>query len=127
MSETTIKLWCFVRGSISPFKVSIENNNDIDDLKETILNKIPNPNDVKAVQLTLWRVNIDQNQIMSTSIDDLLNDKLAIPGLTIGEAFPYTEGNSVRVIVEVPVPGGHNKISTYFFRLLSYSLIMPNT
>ncbi|RIA79973.1 hypothetical protein C1645_24766 [Glomus cerebriforme] len=101
-----VRLWCLVRGSSSAFKVVIGDGNDIDDLKEAISNKLPN--DVKAIQLVLWSVNIDQSQIKATSIDDILNDedKLEISGLTIGEAFPSIEGNNVRVIVEVPVFAG---------------------
>ncbi|GET01906.1 kinase-like domain-containing protein [Rhizophagus clarus] len=52
----------------------------------------------------VWRVNIDQSQIKTTSIDDILNEKdeLENSGLTVRETLPNVEGNSVRVVVRIP-------------------------
>ncbi len=103
ISGTPIRLWCLVRGSSSAFYVTIGRDNFIIDLKKLIKAEIPN--DIKAIQLTPWRVNIDQSQIKTISIDDMLRDEniLEISGLKVGEAFQNTEENSIRVIVEVPV------------------------
>ena len=101
ISGTSIRLWCLIRGSSSAFYVTIGRDNFVIDLKKLIKDEIPN--DVKAIQLSLWRVNIDQSQIKTTPIDDMLSNEneLEVSGLTVGEAFQNIEGNSVRVIVDV--------------------------
>ncbi|CAB4474294.1 unnamed protein product [Rhizophagus irregularis] len=101
----SVRLWCLVRGSRSEnvFYVTIDKGNFIIDLKDAIKGKIQNEfSNVDANRLILWRVNIDQTQIMSAHIDDMLNDKnkLVIPGLTIEETFGDIKGVNVRVIVK---------------------------
>ncbi|PKY47258.1 hypothetical protein RhiirA4_462388 [Rhizophagus irregularis] len=101
----SVRLWCLVRGSGSEnvFYVTIDKGNFIIDLKDAIKGKKRNEfSNVDANRLILWRVNIDQTQIMFAHIDDMLNDKnkLVIPGLTIEEAFGDIKGVNVRVIVE---------------------------
>ena len=73
---TPIRLWFLVRGNSSAFKVVIGNGNDIVDLKEAISNELSNVvKNVKAIQLTLWRVDINQSHIKTVPIDDMLNDE----------------------------------------------------
>ena len=105
ISGTQIRLWCLVRGSSSAFYVTIGRDNFIIDLKEVIKSKKQNEfANVDVDQLVLWRVNIDQSQIKTTSIDDILNeeDELENSGLTVRETLPNVEGNSVRVVVRIP-------------------------
>ncbi|CAI2162794.1 16269_t:CDS:1, partial [Funneliformis geosporum] len=58
----------------SCFSVTIGNLNSIYDLKKAILEEISNPGNIKAIDLRLWSVNIDENLLESTSLYDLLND-----------------------------------------------------
>lgn len=114
ISGPQIRLWCLIRGKNSAFYVNIGSDNFIIDLKKTI--KVEKQTDffnIDADNLVLWRVKIDQDQIRAVSIDDMLNDEsiLEISGLTVGEVFKDTEGNSIRVIVERPfTPVSHNNI-----------------
>ena len=109
ISGTPIRLWCLVLGNNNPFKVTIGQDNDIDDLKEVIKEKIPN--DVKATQLILWSVNIDQSQLNNKdfSIEEILTDKnklIVSAGLVKVNFSNVEETNVVRVIVGVPVATG---------------------
>ena len=108
ISGTSIILWCLVRGNNNPFKVIIGQDNDIDDLKEVIKEKIPN--DVKAIQLTLWNVDIDQSQLSdeSFSIEGMLTNenKLIVSASLVKVNFSNAEGSNIRVIVGVPVATG---------------------
>ncbi|CAB4477184.1 unnamed protein product [Rhizophagus irregularis] len=91
---TSIRLWCL-----------IGRDNFIIDLKEIIKNRKQNKfAKVDFDQLILWKVNIDQSQIKTTSINDILNDedKLENSGLTVVKTFPNTKGNNVKVIIGVP-------------------------
>ncbi|CAB5199911.1 unnamed protein product [Rhizophagus irregularis] len=57
-----------------------------------------------SIRLWCLIVNIDQSQIKTTSINDILNDedKLENSGLTVVKTFPNTKGNNVKVIIGVP-------------------------
>ncbi|PKB99365.1 hypothetical protein RhiirA5_429825 [Rhizophagus irregularis] len=91
---TSIRLWCL-----------IGRDNFIIDLKEIIKNRKQNKfAKVDFDQLILWKVNIDQSQIKTTSINDILNDedKLENSELTVVKTFPNTKGNNVKVIIGVP-------------------------
>ncbi|CAI2166028.1 10118_t:CDS:2 [Funneliformis geosporum] len=92
-------LWCFDQESKVIFKVIIGENNDIFDLKELITKKLPG--DLKAVQLLLWKVDIEYNKIKNITLDCLLIDKLENEIDTVGRAFDgIAESIKIRVILE---------------------------
>ena len=102
-----IALWCIVCEDRSIFKVTIGTGKDLFDLRKAILEELPNAENVKATQLTLWRVNVASSELRNkdTPIEPYLNDKLEEPADTVGKTFQNVEGNNIRVIVGVPVTG----------------------
>jgi hypothetical protein len=110
MSTTVsrIKLWCLLLGSNIPFKVVIEQDNDIYDLKKFIKDERKNDlSNVDASNLILWNVEIDQSLLNDKgfSINERLTDenKLSTPADTIGATFFNVGGTNIRVIAGVPV------------------------
>src|SRR4051794_36959246 len=73
ISGMPIRLWCLVRGSSSAFYVTIGRDNFIIDLKKLIKAEIPN--DVKAIQLTLWKL---KNPVDDEHISDIQNLTLQV-------------------------------------------------
>ena len=65
---------------------------------------------IDADKLTLWSIDIDQNQLSNEGFsmeERLTNDiKLKISADTVGATFSNVEGTNVRVIVGVPVVTG---------------------
>src|SRR5215212_1657757 len=103
---SNIALWCIVRDNRSIFKIIIGAGNDLFDLRKTILEKLPNAENVKAIQLTLWRTNVTSNILRNkeTAIEFYLTEKLEDPADTVGNTFQNVVGNNIRVIVDVDVP-----------------------
>ncbi|CAB4374878.1 unnamed protein product [Rhizophagus irregularis] len=104
---SNIALWCIVCEDRSIFKVTIGTGNDLFDLRKAILVELPNAENVKATQLTLWRTNTASNVLRDkeTAIEPYLNEKLEDPADTVGNTFINVVGNNIRVIVSVPVTG----------------------
>jgi hypothetical protein len=91
-----IILWCLLLGNNSSFKVVIEQDNDIDDLKEVIKEKKKNDlSNVDADNLILWSVEIDQSLLNDEgfSIEERLTNenKLRAPANTIRATFSTLE------------------------------------
>ncbi|RGB23711.1 hypothetical protein C1646_527493 [Rhizophagus diaphanus] len=101
---TPITLWCLEYGS-SSFSVTIGNDNSIFDLKKAIFEEISVPNNVKAKNLSLWSVNVEESQLESNTPNDLMTDENEIKIATqkVGNTFYGVQGNSIRVIVRAPV------------------------
>ncbi|CAG8782964.1 9518_t:CDS:2, partial [Gigaspora rosea] len=101
---TPITLWCLEYGS-SSFSVTIGNNNSIFDLKKVIFEEISVPDNVKAKNLSLWSVNVEEIQLKSNTPDGLMTDENEIKIATqkVGNTFHGVQGNNIRVIVRVPV------------------------
>ncbi|KAF0437764.1 serine/threonine protein kinase [Gigaspora margarita] len=108
---TPITLWCLEYGSGS-FFVIIGNNNSIYDLKKAIFDEISIPDNVKAKNLSLWSVNIEERQLESNTPNGLMTDenKIKIATETIGNTFHGVQRKNIQVIVRVPVATGESKI-----------------
>ncbi|SRR6266542_6337473 len=93
---TLINLWCVVRENRSVFKITIGTGNDLFDLRKVILEELPNAENVKATQLTLWRVDVTSSVLKDkdTRIDDYLNDELEDPADAVGNTFYKVEGSN---------------------------------
>ncbi|CAG8551218.1 3686_t:CDS:2 [Racocetra fulgida] len=101
---TPITLWCLEYGS-SYFSVIIRNNNSIFDLKKAIFEEISVPDNVKAKNLSLWSVNVEEIHLKSNTPDGLMTNKNEIKLATqkVGNTFHGVQGNNIQVIVRVPV------------------------
>ncbi|CAG8442052.1 1443_t:CDS:10, partial [Funneliformis caledonium] len=79
-------------------------------LRKAILEELPNAENVKAIQLTLWRVKVASSVFRNKDIDidTYLNDELEDSSDTVGNAFQNVEGSNIRVVVGVPVTGFDN-------------------
>src|SRR4051812_3400228 len=106
-----ITLWCLEYES-SSFFITIGNDNSIFDLKKAIFEKISVPNNIKAKNLSLWSVNVEESQLESNTPDGLMTDEneIKIATQNVGNAFHRVQGNNIRVIVKVPVAIGESKI-----------------
>ncbi|PKK41062.1 hypothetical protein RhiirC2_859351, partial [Rhizophagus irregularis] len=95
---SNIALWCIICEDRSIFKVTIGTGNDLFDLRKAILEELPNAENVKATQLTLWRTNTASNVLRDkeTAIEPYLNEKLEDPADTVGNTFINVVGNNIR-------------------------------
>jgi len=109
MSDHTT-LFCLVNGD-NPvdraFSVNVSNSNTVDELKELIkAKKQPEFDDIAADKLTLWRVNISQDELPELDADadpETLGEKLS-PLSEIAEAFPDgVKKKHIHIIVVRPV------------------------
>ncbi|CAG8742424.1 18019_t:CDS:2 [Rhizophagus irregularis] len=102
--STPITLWCLEYRSNS-FSITIGNNNSIFDLKKAIFEKINVPDNVKAKNLCLWNVNVEESQLESNTPDDLMTveNEIKIASQKVGNTFYGVQDNNIRVIVKVPV------------------------
>ena len=108
---TPITLWCLEYGS-SSFSVTIGNNNSIFDLKKAIFEEISVPDNVKAKDLSLWSVNVEESQLESNTPDGLMTVENEIKSATqkVGNTFYGVQDNNIRVVVRVPVATGESII-----------------
>ncbi|PKK55338.1 hypothetical protein RhiirC2_802666 [Rhizophagus irregularis] len=108
---TPITLWCLEYGSNS-FSVTIGNNNSIFDLKKAIFEEISVPDNVKAKNLRLWNVNVEESQLESNTPDDLMTveNEIKIASQKVGNTFYGVQDNNIRVVVKVPVATGESII-----------------
>ncbi|RHZ75616.1 hypothetical protein Glove_212g191 [Diversispora epigaea] len=105
-AEMPINIWCIIRENRSVFKITIEEANDLIDLRKVIKEEKPiyfanvNPD-----ELILWRVNVALSILRNkdTPIETYLNDKLEEPTDTVRDTFNNVGGSNIRVIVEVPI------------------------
>ena len=100
----SIKLFCVVKGTTTPFSVVIDSGETVDDLKNAI--KAKKPNDfasIDADRLRLWQVEIpdDRNDLIANpALPD--NDELQATK-RIRRYFPEQPlDDYIHVIVEVP-------------------------
>jgi len=94
---SNINIWCKVRENRYVFKIKIGTDNDLFDLKKAILEELPNAENLKAIQLTLWKVNIDQQNVFNPVLND--DNKLLNSRNTVGATFPDLRGTNIRVVV----------------------------
>ncbi|UZO25767.1 uncharacterized protein OCT59_018026 [Rhizophagus irregularis] len=104
IDSTPITLWCLEYRS-SSFSITIGNNNSIFDLKKAIFKKISVPNNVKAKNLSLWSVNVEESQLESNTPDGLMTveNEIKIATQKVGNTFYGVQDNNIRVVVRVPV------------------------
>jgi|SRR5581483_9187950 len=111
INSTSITLWCLEYGS-SSFSVTIRNNNSIFDLKKAIFKEISVPDNIKAKNLSLWSVNVEESQLESNTPNSLMTVKNEIKITTqkVGNTFYGVQDNNIRIVVRVPVTTGESII-----------------
>ncbi|CAG8474067.1 7135_t:CDS:10 [Funneliformis mosseae] len=121
VSGTAVNLWCSENRAI--FKIIIGVNNDLYDLRKAILEELPNAENVKAIQLTLWRVKVASSVFRNKDIDidTYLNDELEDSSDTVGNAFQNVEGSNIRVVVGVPVTADPSQQSVPLEQVLRFA------
>jgi len=118
---TTLNLFCVVSGELTSnaFKVKIENNADVTDLKEAIKAKNPATFEhVDAKDLTLWRVSIppSDDDELPIVLDTLNSDKTKLtPRTRLSTLFPEGLDDNTYIIVERPKGGQGMSISLSYW------------
>src|SRR5947209_6060490 len=108
-----LSFFCVVRGQDPSyaFKVEIDSDKDVYDLKTLI--KLYKPNDfnrVDANNLTLWKVDI----LFKDGTSSGLREKLINPAKELGELFPSTpSAKHIHILVEPSDLTKHKCIKTF--------------
>ena len=73
-------------------------------MKKAIFEEISVSDNIKALNLHLWNVNVEESQLESNSPDGLLTDEneINLGSQKVGNTFCGVQGNNIRVIVRVP-------------------------
>jgi hypothetical protein len=119
---TLIMLLCLIKGEKpdKAFKVFINKDKDIYDLKKVIKDEISNDfDDVDAKNLTLWKVNIstsDKSKFeklktylpYNSAVEEVLNgEKIENVTEEVGKVFNYSLGKKcIHIIIEPPTSAG---------------------
>ncbi|KAK3817571.1 MAG: hypothetical protein J3Q66DRAFT_186824 [Benniella sp.] len=125
-----LTLFCLIDGADTSFPVDIESTKTVDRLKKLIKSEIPKFDQIAAHDLTLWRVEIpdeektftickkEENMHVASSADGLEYpaSKLSPPSKTISAIGTLKPGN-IHIIVQPPpsvVAAGKQKLSEAF-------------
>ncbi|KAF9189606.1 hypothetical protein BGZ51_009425 [Haplosporangium sp. Z 767] len=111
MAANTLNLFCLISGELvsNTFKVKLDINSDVSDLKKLIKTKSPNAFEhIDAKELVLWRatIPIDENAEEESIITlDGLDDKtkLGNPRICLSKLFPESPDDTTYIIVERPL------------------------
>ena len=109
----SLKLFCVVHPSSSPFSVKLGNDDTVDDLKTAI--KLKNPHridDIDAAELTLYKVSIPDDDDLAQTLSNLLLDRTgdgieALPRVTmlLVDVFPNgVEKGHLHIVATRPGP-----------------------
>src|SRR4051812_7642429 len=109
--ETIITLFCLVHGDLVEhvFKICIDKDSDVADLKDEIKKKkSPKFDDIPADELTLWQVDIsynDEDTVKQLALEETDVIKKMSPVSEIGEYFESAPTKKhIHVVIECP-PG----------------------
>jgi hypothetical protein len=117
ITMTTLTLFCLVDGQSTSFPVEISSDKAVGQLKDAIKTKKPNDlRDVDADKLTLWRVDIPDEEKSFTMNEDKKNvesadgskhsvEPLAPASKAIGRFFQQPAAEHIHVFVQRPPPG----------------------
>jgi Crinkler effector protein N-terminal domain len=117
---TIITLFCLVHGDLVEhvFKIRIDKDSDVADLKNEIKEKMsPKFDDIPANELTLWKVDIsydDEDAVKQLALKETDVIKKMLPASEIGEYFENTPTKKrIHVVIECPAAGGAHAEGKY--------------
>jgi Crinkler effector protein N-terminal domain len=99
-----LKLFVFIIGLETPFSVTIESSETVDDLKECILKKKPNQlNRVDADQLSIYRVELADDSTLGQLAAQVVQKEVPLrPSTPLSEIFPKKPlAKTIHIVVEL--------------------------
>jgi hypothetical protein len=80
-----MNLWCIVEGQRSPFKVQVDNKDDVDDLKTAIKTRLSSEfRDVDSPSIQMWRISKSVAEARQLTVANMEGEDI-FPTVIVGE------------------------------------------